>query len=615
MAERNFASVVSALRRIFLLRGESEVASTGLMLASILLFVVAGSAWLSVRTQAETMTEAQRSHVEATGIVLFQSFEALLASDDTSMVRRLLIDAQHMQVVSAGRIVLADGTVLAHTDAAQISTSAPPVTWPEGLVTASALSANPEQMLLQYDMSVPGKGAARLELLANTRPPELLLTRSMAGVGSVGAVALLAFLIVYRRMRARTRSIGVVNEALLAHHRGERAAEMLKVRETYGPEAAAWNALLDRIDEMEHLVLSRRVGEALAARREGSRDLGSACDVMREGLILIDDALNVTYANGAATVYLHADKGSMVGSPLAQTVSDHALIDVAGRVAAGVVKTWTAVEVEHDGDEASGVLRFNVRPLRREDTSAAMIVINDVTQQRIADEARNAFVAQVTHELRAPLTNIRIYAETAIEQGGADLSQLEHSLNVINQEAQRLEQVVGGMLSISEIEAGKYQLSHDDVRLDMVVASLQEKYVTAAAAKQITLDFDLPPKLPVIRGDREKITLALDNLIGNAIKYTPAGGDVGVLINVEDERVLFEVSDSGIGVSAEEQEKIFDRFYRADDTRIAEVTGSGLGLALARDVIRLHGGDITIESEIDEGSTLSMALPLAVKVS
>jgi signal transduction histidine kinase len=238
-----------------------------------------------------------------------------------------------------------------------------------------------------------------------------------------------------------------------------------------------------------------------------------------------------------------------------------------------------------------------------------VVVVEDVTQQRVADESRNAFVAQATHELRTPLTNIRLYVETMLEdpEDGAVRSKC---VNVINTESRRLERIVGDMLSVSEIEAGSLKLRPGEVRLDAFFEELEADYRAQAGDKEIALKFDLPPKLPVLEGDRDKLMLALHNLVGNALKYTPAGGAVTVKVTEEGGWLSVAVTDTGIGIKAEEQELVFERFYRAKDKRIGGITGSGIGLSLARDVTRLHGGEIAVRSEIDKGSTFTLRVPV-----
>jgi two-component system sensor histidine kinase VicK len=215
----------------------------------------------------------------------------------------------------------------------------------------------------------------------------------------------------------------------------------------------------------------------------------------------------------------------------------------------------------------------------------------------------------VAHELRTPLTNIRLSVDMVIESGDSDPAVRARNLNVINDEARRLEGVIGDMLSVAEIEAGSIQLRTDDVDLINLLTGLEREYEAQAAERKISLQFNLAPKLPTIQADRDKVTLVLHNLVGNALKYTTDGGTVHVVANADQERIVIEVRDTGIGIGEEDIERVFERFYRAGDPRVSSITGSGLGLTLARDVIRLHGGDITLESVLNEGSTFTATLP------
>jgi signal transduction histidine kinase len=169
--------------------------------------------------------------------------------------------------------------------------------------------------------------------------------------------------------------------------------------------------------------------------------------------------------------------------------------------------------------------------------------------------------------------------------------------------------MVGEILSVSQIEAGAFELTRDDVHLDALLGQVQADHEPQAREKRITLEFDLPPKLPVLQADRDKIALALHNLVGNALKYTPDGGRVLVTASVENGQLQVAVSDTGMGIGAEEREKVFEKFYRSANPLAAKAVGSGLGLPIARDVARLHGGDITLESELGKGSTFTLTLP------
>jgi signal transduction histidine kinase len=239
-----------------------------------------------------------------------------------------------------------------------------------------------------------------------------------------------------------------------------------------------------------------------------------------------------------------------------------------------------------------------------------LVTIEDITQQRVAAAAMNSFLAKAAHELRTPLTNIRLFVEEALEDCEKNPVATSRCLNVINDEAQRLERSVAEILSVSQIEAGCFELKRDDVHMDEMLQKLKTDHEAQAREKRIAYEFDLPPKLPVFQGDRDKIALALHNLVGNALKYTLDGGRIVVAAQMDQDRLSVSVSDTGIGIGPEEIEKVFEKFYRSRNPLAANVKGSGLGLPIAREIARLHGGDVTVESELGKGSTFTLTLPI-----
>jgi signal transduction histidine kinase len=510
------------------------------------------------------------------------------------------------------RIVLDDQTVL--VDAVPMGVTVRSMPGARARVQPDAPGFEKDLVAAAAPVALNGDKQGQLQVAARVRYAGWTGWQAQTGIGVIGALGFGAFLVVYRNLRHRLRAVGAIREALLASRRGESAAAALSVSESFGPEAGAWNALLSERERLKQDLLAERARETLGARADVRTDLAYACDALWQGLLLLDEQMNVTYANGAAAVFLRAKREAMTGAKITDFLGDAQVVETIRGVATGQVRRRTSLEVKRPETEggAAGVLRFSIRPVRREDAAAALLIIEDITQQRVADEARNAFVAQATHELRTPLTNIRLYVEQAIEATGDEEEQKtirSKALDVINQESRRLERIVADMLSVSEIEAGSFKLRAGDVRLENLFDDLKSEYEAQAAEKKIGLLLRLPPKLPVIKGDRDKIVLALHNLIGNAIKYTPEGGKVEVRVDTEGDRLKVEVADTGIGVTPEEQDLIFEKFYRAKDKRVSQITGTGLGLALAREVVRLHGGDITVQSQVDKGSTFTLTIP------
>jgi PAS domain S-box-containing protein len=236
--------------------------------------------------------------------------------------------------------------------------------------------------------------------------------------------------------------------------------------------------------------------------------------------------------------------------------------------------------------------------------------MRDVTQQKLAEEMRDQFVDTATHELRTPLANIKAYAETLALADVIDIEQQKQFLNTINSEATRLARFVDDLLSVSSMELGSLSLNKQVTDLGRMLHEVLAKVRPQMDEKRLEFEVGLPEKLPEPELDKDKIATVLVNLLGNAVKYTPEGGQVNFRVNVTDRQIEISVEDSGVGIAEQDLAKVFEKFYRSQDPRVQEQTGTGLGLALAQEVVRLHGGRITVESEIDKGSTFSVLLPL-----
>jgi two-component system phosphate regulon sensor histidine kinase PhoR len=237
-------------------------------------------------------------------------------------------------------------------------------------------------------------------------------------------------------------------------------------------------------------------------------------------------------------------------------------------------------------------------------------IIRDVTQQKLAEEMRDSFVDTATHELRTPLANIKAYAETLALADMIDVEQQKQFLNTINAEATRLARFVDDLLSVSSMEVGSLSLNKLVTDMHRLLKEVIAKVKPQIEEKRLTFEVSFAEKLPEPRIDKDKIATVLVNLLGNAVKYTPPGGRVAFRVHATDQNLEIDVEDTGVGIAEDELPKVFDKFFRSDDPRVQEQKGTGLGLALVQEVIRLHGGRVSVESEIDEGSTFQVVLPL-----
>ena len=606
-------------RARLLLRGESAVASIGIGAAVILVAALIALGWWTDRAQRAQNARWSTEHVRSVGVTLGGGVEVLLAQQELSQLRTLVGASARASGLSQCRVVLPDGRVIADAEPSRINLQQLPDRWARDTATTQAeVACDGSRVVATFPLTVLNRGSARLEISA---PLAMDAARweAQAGVGAIGAASLVLTLVMYRKFRAQLRAIGAVREALLCAARGERAPAVLSVNPALGAEAAPWNALVEELDVLRRQTHLDQVRKAVGSRRdggggsrgsEGRSDLDAAFDAMPQGLILVDDQLKVRYANGAAAVFLQSKREQLANTDVSRWIAQEEVLAGLRGVGDGTLRRKTTVEVEQkSAGGAPTVLRFTIRPVRREDSASAMVMIEDVTQQKVANESRNHFVAHATHELRTPLTNIRLYVETAIDEGERDPSVRGKCLNVINQEARRLERIVGEMLSVAEIEAGSLKIARGDLRLDQLFEELMADFEQQAREKKLRLNLRLPPKLPVLQADRGKVAVALHNLIGNALKYTPEGGEVTVSVEAGARELVVTVTDTGIGIGEDDQPRVFERFYRARDPRVEKITGTGLGLTLAREVARLHGGEITLTSELNKGSTFTLTLP------
>lgn len=595
--------------RTVLHRGESAIAFMGIALVVVLMLTTVGAAYVGMQQLRDRVDFARREQIRTVGEILGQTAESMLASDDLSSLRRLVINTHRSYKLSECRVTLADGRIVADAEPTRIGVAVLPERWPTAPMAAAPELEITDAIRDARPLNVPGRGTAWLQLKAPPSPP--LSWDLQSGAALCGAAGLASMFIVYRRTRQRVSSLGLIRDSLLSVAREGSCRDSLEIRSHACPEVDAWNRLLKEREELQQLAIVERGKGQFTERRSGRDDLDRAYDALSVGMLIVDETGRVRSANGAAAVLLTVKREQMVGSMLVSAVPSGTVQEwLTGAITACIAQR-SSMESEHSIGQA--ILRFRLRPPRREETPGALIMIEDVTQQRTADAARNSFIAQATHELRTPLTNMRLYLETAIDGRESDPAVVARTLNVLNQETKRMERMVGDMLSVSEIEAGRIRIQRDDVQLDKLLSDLEMDFVLQAKEKRIKLEFQLPPKLPVIQADRDKTALVLNNLIGNALKYTPDGGSVSVVVKAGTSNVEVEVVDTGIGVNEDEQELIFQKFYRAKDPRVTAIIGSGLGLALARDVARYHGGDVTLDSQLDHGSTFKLTLPIVAR--
>jgi len=404
-------------------------------------------------------------------------------------------------------------------------------------------------------------------------------------------------------------------ERQLTHFASESNQSVAELRPlpSIDPFATGWNQLLARVHEHSAWNgVERRLSEALHSQQ--AKRWEGVFQSLSEGIAICDSNGKIMQLNRSfATLLKRADSKSLVGIQIIDLLSEQADEPSLDRIRGLSTSHATQViEIHRSSDLSQGVWRLS-RMMQSSDSSNpsdSIWTLRDITQQKLAEKAREQFVVTATHELRTPLANIRAYAETLSLADDIPRQQQQEFYNTINNEATRLARFVDELLNISQMEAGVITIQKHEVQLDRLLDEILASQRPQSDAKNQSFDYSVAPKLPKVIADKDKLAAALTNLVGNAIKYTPEGGKVTVKVDADTTRVLFMVEDSGIGISAEDLPKLCSKFFRSSDDRVQAIVGSGLGLAFSQEVARLHGGNISIRSKLNQGSCFTLELPI-----
>lgn len=438
----------------------------------------------------------------------------------------------------------------------------------------------------------------------------------LRGAAAAAIVILLGYVGVYQTLRRRLRPLAAIERSLKDYTDGiERELRTLMLSDGLGPVAAAWNRLIGQLVDFQ-CSGARDDGGTLALsamQRFEGRALRGMLDQLPLGVLRINAAEHVVYANAAAERLLdaaHAPDGSeatpLAGRPLTEIIGEQPAAALL-RGAGGRARETFLTRESGDG-EATMTLRVAVGG--RAAAGEALVTVEDVSHLREVERARDTFLYHVTHELRTPLTNIHAYAETLSRPDFDDEQTRRECYNVIVSETRRLSTLVENILNVSQLEVGTARIEMDDVDLVRLLRAMVQDNLGAADAKRIDLALKLPPKAPRVRGDKQRLAVVINNLIGNAVKYTPEGGRVDVSLDAEGGMARITVRDTGIGIPPEEQPRVFEKFYRATNAQTGGAPGTGLGLAIAREIARLHGGDVWLTSEVGKGTTFVAEVPI-----
>jgi two-component system, OmpR family, phosphate regulon sensor histidine kinase PhoR len=370
----------------------------------------------------------------------------------------------------------------------------------------------------------------------------------------------------------------------------------LDSRDELGVLAGAFNQmqrdLAGRLDQIQH----------------NSQRLETVLGSMVEGVLAVGPDRRILLANDAGRQLLDFATPDPVGRSLLEVTRARPVHEAVGQA----LEMATPVITEFD---SPGVIRrtLGVRATRLpgEPCPGVMIVLHDLTELRRLENVRRELVANVSHELKTPLTVIKGYAETL--RLGA-VNDPEHNLQFIHrieEQADRLHELIQDLLQIARLEAGSETFDLGSVPLDELISECASQFTDMANSKGVTLATESLLADVAAWADEEGVRTILNNLVDNALKFTPVGGRITIRCLADDETVSIEVQDTGIGIAADDQARIFERFYRVDKARSRELGGTGLGLSIVKHFAQAFGGSVSVESRPAVGSTFRVTLPRA----
>ncbi|MCR2822730.1 cell wall metabolism sensor histidine kinase WalK [Lederbergia panacisoli] len=363
-------------------------------------------------------------------------------------------------------------------------------------------------------------------------------------------------------------------------------------------------------DEIGQLALSfnnltKKLQEAQAMTEGERRKLSSVLSYMTDGVIATDRKGKVILINERAADMLDVSRETVISQPITELLEldeDYTFEEL--------LEEKESVILDYSTPETHFILRANMSVIQRETgfVNGLIVVLHDVTEQEKLDAERRDFVSNVSHELRTPLTTMRSYLEALKDGAMKDETLGPRFLSVTQLETERMIRLVNDLLQLSKMDRRNYEINPAWVDFITFFNYIIDRF-EMTKERDVYFRRLFPKQAVFVEIDEDKLTQVIDNIISNALKYSPEGGTVTFRVKVLDDKIEVSISDQGIGIPKDNIQKVFERFYRVDRARTRQLGGTGLGLAIAKEMIGAHGGDIWAKSKEGKGTTILFTLP------
>lgn len=354
--------------------------------------------------------------------------------------------------------------------------------------------------------------------------------------------------------------------------------------------------------------MSEQLEKKIDAITEDKNKMEAILSSMREGVIVLDKNENILLFNSSLLQMLELRSEKYVGRPFWEIISNDEINSILKQTINK--KDSLSRQISLFQPEARTI---QVQTAIINDNQGRLLglvgVFHDVTELKKFEKARSEFIANVSHELKTPITSIIGFVETLSNGAIDDLKKRDEFLSIIHSHSQRLDNLVNDILSLSRIEFREVEMNPEPISVKKILENARALYNDRISAKKQTLKMHIQSKLPKVFSDPDMIIQVFSNLIDNAIKFTPEKGEITLDARESNGFIRIDVSDTGIGIAEEHLSRIFERFYRVDKARSREMGGTGLGLAIVKHIVQANKGEVSVKSEQGKGSTFSVFLP------
>lgn len=369
----------------------------------------------------------------------------------------------------------------------------------------------------------------------------------------------------------------------------------------------------DELGELAETIndLSYKVKDAQETTESERQRLDSVLRHMTDGVLATDRRGKIIIINSRAMDLLSISQDKAIGQSIMKVLKLGEKFTFRQ-----LLETQDELILNIPTDDQDTILRGEFSVIQRESgfISGLVCVLSDITEQEKVEQERRSFVSNVSHELRTPLTSVKSYTESLIDGAWEDEEIAPEFLKVISTETDRMIRMITDLLNLSRMDQGKQDLNREFVSINELVAHIIDRFEMVLKSEQYrnkkyTIERDFTQRTLWVEIDQDKFIQVIDNIMNNAIKYSPDGGKITCRLMETHNSVVISITDEGLGIPRKDIGHVFDRFYRVDKARARSMGGTGLGLAISKEVVQLHGGKIWVTSVENKGSTFFISLP------